>query len=63
MFSDDLSEFDSAREIVSTLSEEYKASEKSDYVEWGAKMAAEAARAKERDLDRRDPASLASANA
>jgi len=35
MFSDDLSEFDNAREIVTALSEEYKAAEKEDYIKFG----------------------------
>ncbi|GBG32401.1 Tubulin gamma chain [Hondaea fermentalgiana] len=35
MFADTLEEFDSAREIVSSLAEEYHASESPDYVNWG----------------------------
>lgn len=35
MFADDLSEFDESREIVQSLIEEYKASESSDYINWG----------------------------
>jgi len=35
MFSDSLEEFDSAREVVNNLIDEYKASEKPTYLEWG----------------------------
>lgn len=35
MFSDGLEEFDSAREVVSDLIEEYKASATEDYLQWG----------------------------
>ena len=35
MFSDGLEEFDSAREVVDTLIQEYKAAERPDYVDWG----------------------------
>jgi len=37
MFSDGLEEFDSSREVVASLIEEYKASERKDYLEWGLK--------------------------
>ena len=36
MFSDTLDEFDNSREIVQSLADEYKASETSDYVNWGS---------------------------
>ena len=36
MFADGLEEFDSAREIVKSLTDEYKASETIDYVNWGS---------------------------
>jgi len=42
MFSDSLEEFDSAREIVSSLAEEYHASESPDYVNWGQDPIAQA---------------------
>jgi tubulin gamma len=35
MFSDSLDEFDHAKEVVVSLSEEYKAAEKEDYIKWG----------------------------
>lgn len=35
LFSDNLDEFDSAREVVVSISEEYKAAEKEDYIKWG----------------------------
>lgn len=35
MFSDGLEEFDFAREVVCSLSEEYKAAETEDYIKWG----------------------------
>ncbi|KAJ1407851.1 hypothetical protein B484DRAFT_202038 [Ochromonadaceae sp. CCMP2298] len=35
MFEDGLEEFDSAREVVTDLIEEYKAAERPDYVTWG----------------------------
>ena len=35
MFSDGLEEFDNAREVVTNMIEEYKASEREDYVTWG----------------------------
>jgi len=35
MFSDGLDEFDDAREVVTSMIEEYKASEKVDYATWG----------------------------
>ena len=35
MFADGLEEFDSAREVVTDLIEEYKAAERPDYVTWG----------------------------
>lgn len=37
MFSDGLEEFDSAREVVAGLIEEYKAAAKPDYLQWGEK--------------------------
>ena len=36
VFSDSLEEFDHAEETVRNLIEEYAASEKSDYIDWGA---------------------------
>ena len=47
MFTDGLEEFDSAREVVTDLIEEYKAAERPDYVTWkgpssGAPVAAAA---------------------
>jgi tubulin gamma len=38
MFKNGLEEFDSAREIVQNLVEEYKACEQSDYISWGSSM-------------------------
>merc|ERR1712203_989200 len=35
MFSDGLEEFDHAKEVVASLSEEYKAAESEDYIKWG----------------------------
>ena len=35
VFADGLEEFDSAREVVSDLIEEYRAAERPDYVQWG----------------------------
>jgi|Transcript_63585 tubulin gamma len=35
MFSDNLDEFDHAKEVVVSLSEEYKAAEAEDYIKWG----------------------------
>jgi len=35
MFADGLEEFDSSREVVASLIEEYKASEKKNYLNWG----------------------------
>lgn len=35
MFSDNLDEFDQAREVVVSLSDEYKAAETEDYIKWG----------------------------
>lgn len=35
MFADSLDEFDSAREVVQSMVEEYKASERADYATWG----------------------------
>lgn len=35
MFADSLEEFDSAREVVQSMVEEYKASERADYATWG----------------------------
>merc|ERR1712194_608327 len=35
MFSESLEEFDLAREVVVSLSEEYKAAETEDYIRWG----------------------------
>eukprot|EP00427_Karlodinium_veneficum_P014623 CAMPEP_0169072762 /NCGR_PEP_ID=MMETSP1015-20121227/6377_1 /TAXON_ID=342587 /ORGANISM="Karlodinium micrum, Strain CCMP2283" /LENGTH=462 /DNA_ID=CAMNT_0009131959 /DNA_START=77 /DNA_END=1466 /DNA_ORIENTATION=+ len=35
LFSDNLDEFDDAKEVVVSLSEEYKAAEKEDYIKWG----------------------------
>merc|ERR1719409_1682568 len=35
MFSDSLDEFDHAKEVVVSLSEEYKAAESDDYIKWG----------------------------
>lgn len=35
LFSDSLDEFDNAKEVVVSLSEEYKAAEKEDYIKWG----------------------------
>lgn len=35
LFSDNLDEFDNAKEVVVQLSEEYKAAEKEDYIKWG----------------------------
>jgi len=40
MFSSNLDEFDSSREVVASLAEEYKASESLDYVNWGNDPAA-----------------------
>ncbi|RHX99259.1 hypothetical protein DYB37_012346 [Aphanomyces astaci] len=35
MFADGLEEFDNAREVVTSMIEEYKASERADYATWG----------------------------
>lgn len=35
LFSDNLDEFDHAKEVVVSISEEYKAAEKEDYIKWG----------------------------
>jgi len=35
LFSENLDEFDDAKEVVVSLSEEYKAAEKEDYIKWG----------------------------
>merc|ERR1719436_195560 len=35
MFSDSLDEFDHAKEVVVSLSDEYKAAEQEDYIKWG----------------------------
>eukprot|EP00930_Biecheleria_cincta_P036191 TRINITY_DN24830_c0_g1_i1.p1 TRINITY_DN24830_c0_g1~~TRINITY_DN24830_c0_g1_i1.p1 ORF type:complete len:469 (+),score=78.47 TRINITY_DN24830_c0_g1_i1:99-1505(+) len=35
MFSDSLDEFDNAKEVVVSLSDEYKAAESEDYIKWG----------------------------
>lgn len=35
MFADGLEEFDDAREVVTNMIDEYKASERPDYVTWG----------------------------
>lgn len=35
IFEDSLEEFDSSREVVTDLIEEYKAAERADYVSWG----------------------------
>lgn len=43
MFSENLDEFDSAREVVADLIEEYKAAEKADYVNYGGPPAADGA--------------------
>ncbi len=37
MFSDNLDEFDSSREVVQGLIEEYRAAERADYVTWGVR--------------------------
>merc|ERR1719316_2521081 len=36
MFSDNLDEFDYAKQVVESLSQEYKAAETEDYIKWGA---------------------------
>lgn len=36
MFRDDLDEFDSSREVVQSLIDEYKAAETEEYVHWGS---------------------------
>jgi tubulin gamma len=36
MFSDTLEEFDSSREVVQSLIDEYRASATPDYLEWGS---------------------------
>ena len=43
MFADGLEEFDSAREVVTDLIDEYKAAERADYVTWGSGAATTAA--------------------
>ena len=40
MFSDTLEEFDSCREVVAGLVEEYKASATKNYLEWGEEKGA-----------------------
>jgi hypothetical protein len=42
IFSDGLEEFDDSAEVVRTLIEEYKAAEKSDYLQWGESASDEA---------------------
>lgn len=37
IFADGLEEFDSAREVVTELIDEYRAAERPDYVEWDGK--------------------------
>lgn len=37
MFSENLDEFDSSRQIVQELVDEYNAATKADYLQWGAK--------------------------
>ena len=36
MFRDDLEEFESSREVVQSLVDEYKAAETEEYIHWGA---------------------------
>lgn len=43
MFADGFEEFDSAREVVTDLIEEYKAAERPDYVSWEGVVRGEAA--------------------
>jgi tubulin gamma len=38
IFENGLDEFDNAEEVVRNMIEEYAASEKADYIEWGAQM-------------------------
>eukprot|EP00916_Digyalum_oweni_P005056 GHVL01008994.1.p1 GENE.GHVL01008994.1~~GHVL01008994.1.p1 ORF type:complete len:474 (+),score=84.91 GHVL01008994.1:23-1444(+) len=38
MFSDNLDEFDNSREVVVSLTDEYKAAEREDYVKWGSEI-------------------------
>ena len=40
MFSENLDEFDQSREVVLGVSEEYKAAETEDYINWGGGAAA-----------------------
>ena len=44
IFQDGLEEFDSAREVVSELIDEYQAAERPDYVSWGPSSASEDSR-------------------
>lgn len=39
MFADDLSAFDTAREVVQDLIDEYTAATKADYLQWGLRKA------------------------
>lgn len=45
-FADNLEEFDDAREVVMRLIAEYRACEKSNYVDWGAKASSAASTAR-----------------
>lgn len=53
MFADGLDEFDSAREVVSELAEEYRASERPDYITWGQEKLMKQQAQQEQDMSMR----------
>eukprot|EP00933_Yihiella_yeosuensis_P029668 TRINITY_DN23300_c0_g1_i1.p1 TRINITY_DN23300_c0_g1~~TRINITY_DN23300_c0_g1_i1.p1 ORF type:complete len:467 (+),score=67.06 TRINITY_DN23300_c0_g1_i1:103-1503(+) len=55
MFSDSLDEFDHAREVVASISDEYKAAESEDYIKWGLMGDPEAHMPTSYSSDRRAP--------
>jgi len=55
MFKDDLSEFDSAREVIQQLTDEYKAAETKDYISYGGPSTSSTSH-KEGSSKRQDPA-------
>eukprot|EP00522_Entomoneis_paludosa_P016762 CAMPEP_0172459710 /NCGR_PEP_ID=MMETSP1065-20121228/33789_1 /TAXON_ID=265537 /ORGANISM="Amphiprora paludosa, Strain CCMP125" /LENGTH=90 /DNA_ID=CAMNT_0013214485 /DNA_START=75 /DNA_END=344 /DNA_ORIENTATION=+ len=59
MFAESLDEFDSAREVVANLVEEYRACERPDYVQYGIPQASTASATTE-GVDNRYPASSSS---
>lgn len=57
MFSDDLDEFDSSREVVASLIDEYRATESENYLSWGIEPAAES-KDRERPAEKREAKGL-----